>query len=173
MTPEIHNVGTDEVDFVSEWISKPQLTSQLDWIVYYYEDHTDDYYGSGHAVGFLKANRQLYTKSLGHCSCYGPADGDAGEWLPVQIEEFLSPVEATADEISPAIKAKVAELLTPSDDETSFLGAIKSGDETARFLYADWLDEQGHSASARWFRETNADTLKLHASRLLPSSESV
>ena len=37
-------------------------------------------------------------------------------------------------------------------DETAFLDAVRTGDDTARLVFADWLDDHGQSAEAEYVR---------------------
>jgi len=68
--------------------------TDFDWCVYYYEDHMDEYYGSGTSVAYSSKENLLYVKNLGHCSCFGPMDtGYYTEEVGVGVEggEAITP----------------------------------------------------------------------------------
>ena len=64
---KIYNIGPDEL---SEY-DLNELNQELEWLVVFYENY--GYEGGGEAVGY--ADGKLHIKGLGHCSCFGPADG--------------------------------------------------------------------------------------------------
>lgn len=61
-----------------------QIPGDRLWVVVWYL--ADDYEGSGWAAA-LRPDGNIEHKSLSHCSCYGPMDGD---WSVVSVEEFLT-----------------------------------------------------------------------------------
>lgn len=101
---EIYNVGQD-VPY-----DLPDQDERFEWLVYWYED--GGYDGNGECVGYNKEDGMLYTKNLGHCSCYGPFDGWGTDCTKVTPEEFFRDKDSIFDpDNMDVIKKKVAELI--------------------------------------------------------------
>lgn len=101
---KIVNVGPDELGEY-EFDKFPDF----DFFVYYYEDHHEDYYGAGNAIGYFAADGKLRLYNLGHCSCYGPGDSECGDATVVTPEEFFEDVQVSAG--FEKLTEKVRELL--------------------------------------------------------------
>lgn len=123
----IYNVGPDELIYEYDEMVKDE---RYEWIVYWYQ--TGDYDGSGEAAMYGKDGK-LYTRGLGHCSCYGPLDGWATDQpVAVEPEKFFADKDSIWDhDCKDAIKQKVGELLAalPSGkvfgEPFDFLNGIK------------------------------------------------
>lgn len=98
---EIYSVGPDEV--YAEDVAR---LSYL-WLVYEYE--IGDYCGDGDAIGFDGVD--LWHHSLGHCSCFGPEEGLQATPVKVHLSELEGSDSVLAHEYSPALVAKVKELM--------------------------------------------------------------
>jgi hypothetical protein len=70
----VYRLGDDAYDL--------RASFEYEWLVYDYG--IGDYCGNGTAVALSKDGK-LYMADLGHCSCYGPFDGD---WTEVKLSDF-------------------------------------------------------------------------------------
>jgi hypothetical protein len=103
---EVYQTGRDEIYFHGEdWVGR------FKWIVYDYEDHSDDYYGTGEAMA-LTNDGKLMSYDLGHCSCYGPLnDMSSGDGSIVDRKTFLASQDDVHQGERHAYIEKIIELL--------------------------------------------------------------
>lgn len=102
---KIYSVGPDKA---GEIVDDPRFA----WIVYWYESDICD--GSGDAVGLCFEDNKLYVQNLGHCSWYGPMDGESmKDGIAYGIEEFInrSRENALGEIVCREVYKKVEELL--------------------------------------------------------------
>lgn len=105
----IYQVGEDEMSELA--IRELRLTDDITWCVYDYK--WEDYVGRGYAVVYDCEIQMVWVKDLYHNSCDGPCDGGFASGLLLRPDEFLSDVDdITVEDYSPALKAKVRELLS-------------------------------------------------------------
>lgn len=98
------SVGPDELHEYDWQDIRNQENYQ--WVVYWYEN--GGYDGSGEMVA-LGNDGTLYYRNLGHCSCYGPCDGDLRK---TTVEEFFKDKDDIwQKDWNQKIKDKVKELI--------------------------------------------------------------
>lgn len=136
ITRTICSVGPERDQSVEDMC----VSFDCDWAVYWYESGSYD--GDGELVAFK--NGMIFTKSLGHCSCYGPDDGGidgggiaAATWL---LDVASAPSHTEVDK-------KVRELLGWDREEAKFMKTINDdpADPGRYKVYADWLEENGET----------------------------
>lgn len=104
----IVSVGEDELNSneITELVGDPD---NFDWVVYEYS--IDGYEGQGTAV-LLENNGTVWVKDLGHCSCYGPAEGTYDSGVKTNLEELLETKTSVHDLIlSDNILVQIKELI--------------------------------------------------------------
>lgn len=111
---EVYQVGPTEFhDEEIKFIQK--LYPNAKWIVYYYEDRPEEYYGSGHAV-LCDKDGSLHLTDLSHCSCFGPLESFSGpckSWDKVSPEAVTEVSDSALDiDCEPEIRGKVKALLS-------------------------------------------------------------
>jgi len=109
---DIRNVGPSEDD---PGIS--QLPDDTELVVYWYE--AGSYEGSGTAYALAKS--KWFEKDLGHCSCYGPWEPEAGEWNQLTEADLRMRMGPEACKEVQACAKIILPMLTPlvSDESAS------------------------------------------------------
>ena len=97
---QVHSIGPDETGLYDALGSEKHWK----WCIYWYE--CGSWEGSGQLVA-CDDNDDLWSGSLGHCSCYGPGDGGVTRDGP--LSKHLASANAL-DSYDHGITAKIIEL---------------------------------------------------------------
>lgn len=99
--PIVISVGPDETG--------AELPEGATWCIYWYE--IGSYEGNG--VAFAGNEKDEYwTKSLGHCSCYGPFGEDSLPWDQATLAEFRMSFGPECGQMYQKIKKKITQFVT-------------------------------------------------------------